>query len=158
MQTRVETKSRKRVRVAAGDIFAVPLDAEHQRFGYIRTYQDVDVGILPIISKACILSIAEMPTVSSVLDVFLFQDALKTGRWPRIGNLPFTDEESAWAPARKQVAASRPEVKMVVFRGHFIAAAKFGQYDELPLFQKFDEEDVIREILQRADEFLVMDS
>jgi len=158
MQTRVETKSRKRIRVAAGDIFAVPLDAEQQSFGYIRAYQDVDVGILPVISKARILSIAQIPTVGSVLDVFLFQDALKTGRWPRIGNLPFSDEASAWAPARKQVAASRPEVRMVVFRGHFIAAARFGQYDELPLFRKFDEEDVIREILQRADGFLVMDS
>jgi len=158
MQSRVETKSRKRVRVSAGDIFAVPLDAEQQSFGYIRAYQDVDVGILPVISKARVLSIAQLPTVVSVLDVFLYQDALKTGRWPRVGNVPFADEASAWAPARKQVAALRPDVKMVVFRGHFIAAAKFGQYDDLPLFQKFDEEDVIREILQRADGFLVMDS
>lgn len=157
MQTRVATRSGKRVRVAAGDIFAVPLDTEQKCFGYIRAYQDVDVGILPLISKARIPSIAQIPPVRSVLDVFLFQDALKSGRWPRIGNVPFTDEASAWAPARKQVAASRTDVKMVVFRGHFIAAARFGQYDELPLFQKFDEDDVIREIALRAAEFSVID-
>jgi hypothetical protein len=158
MPTRVEAKTRKRIRVVAGDVFAVPLDAEQQSFGYIRAYQDVDVGILPVISKACILSTAQIPAVNSVLDVFLFQDVMKEGRWPRVGNLPFADEASAWAPARKQVAASRPEVKMVVFRGHFIPAAKFGQYDELPLFEKFDEDDVIKEILRRADGFLVVGS
>ncbi|QNG73816.1 hypothetical protein EIELFIGP_02643 [Stenotrophomonas maltophilia] len=47
---------------------------------------------------------------------------------------------------------------MVVFQGHFIPAAKFGQYDNLPEFRKFDENDVIEEILRRSGDFLVFDS
>ncbi len=43
-------------------------------------------------------------------------------------------------------------------QGHFIPAAKFGQYDNLPEFRKFDENDVIEEILRRSGDFLVFDS
>ena len=154
----VETKPRKRVRVIAGDVYAVPLDAEHQSFGYIRAYRDVDIAVLPVLSRRRILSITQISTLNSVLDVFLFQDAIREGRWPRVGNVPFEDDASAWAPPRKQVAAIRPDVRMVVFQGHFIPAAKFGQYDNLPEFRKFDENDVIEEILRRSGDFLVFDS
>ena len=49
-----------------GDVFAVPLDKDELFFGYVRTYQDPDVAILPFISKGRMLRECELPNVGEL--------------------------------------------------------------------------------------------
>ncbi|KPM63214.1 hypothetical protein HB4184_14390 [Pseudomonas putida] len=137
----------------AGDVFAVPLNDEANSYGYIRAYRDVDVAILPVVSRNRILSIEELSTTCSVLDVFLFRNAIESGTWSKIGNIPFDCEDDEWAPPRKQVAKIRPDLKLVVHKGHFIPASKFGEYDDLAEFLKFEDQDIINEITKRKHDF-----
>lgn len=145
--------SMPRSQVRSGDVFAVPLDDEASTYGYIRAYRDVDIAILPVTSKNRILSIEEISTTCSVLDVFLFRNSIESGTWSKIGNIPFDCEDDEWAPPRKQVAKIRPDLKLVTHKGHFIPASIFGEYDNLAEFLKFEDQDIINEITKRKHDF-----
>ena len=145
-----------KTQVKSGDLFAVPLGDNDNTYGYIRAYRDVDIAILPIVSKNRILAVQEIPITSSAMDVFFFRNAIESGAWPKLGNIPFECEDDEWAPPRKQIAKIRPDLKVVVHKGHFIPASKFGKYDELPEFLKFEDQDVINEITRRKNKFTLI--
>ncbi|MFH6995671.1 hypothetical protein, partial [Flavobacterium sp. FlaQc-48] len=72
--------------------------------------------------------------------------SIEKGLWPLIGNIPFENEEEEWPGPRKQVSKIRPDVRMVVYKGHFISEEKFGEYDNLPEYKKLTDEHLIEEI------------
>jgi len=145
--------SRRKSRASPGDIFAVPLDADGAAYGYVRTYNDPDISIIPIISEGRILCMEEITCFRSFLDAFSLRTSIKSGAWPLVGNAPFNDPEAAWPPPMKQVSTTRPDVRLVVFKGHFIPEEKFGRYDDLPEFLKLKDGDVVESIVSNRRAF-----
>lgn len=139
------TQKKKR-EVKIGDVYAVPLDFFGKKHGYVRMYHDPDVAVLGVTSGSEFLTLDELSKYSSVMDVFCLRTAIEKGKWPLIGNIPFTSDENAWPGPRKQVSKIRPDLKLVVYKGHFIEADEFGGYDEYPEFKKFSDEGLIAEI------------
>ncbi|WP_447935189.1 hypothetical protein [Stenotrophomonas lactitubi] len=149
-------KPRKRIRVNVGDVFAVPLNMDELIFGYVRTYQDPDVAILPFLSKGRMLREYELPTLESFMDVLTIRTAVERGDWPRIASFPFPNEESSWAPPRRQLSTIRPDVRLVVVKGDFVPSEKYGEWDTLPALIKADIDQLKALILTSAAEFQVM--
>lgn len=149
-------KPRKRIRVNVGDVFAVPLNMDELVFGYVRTYQDPDVAILPFLSKGRMLREYELPTLESFMDVLTIRTAIERGDWPRIASFPFPNEESSWAPPRRQLSTIRPDVRLVVVKGDFVPSEKYGEWDTLPALIKADIDQLRALILTSAAEFQVM--
>ena len=143
----------KKLKAKPGDIFAVPLDSDGLSFGYVRTYNDPDIAIIPIVSEKRILKLGDITNTKSALDAFSLRKSIESRKWPLIGNIPFESVESAWPPPMKQVSKIRPDIRLVVFKGHFISEEKFGAYDDLPEFIKLKDEDVIQKILEKIGEF-----
>ncbi|HEL4245823.1 hypothetical protein I5U23_09725 [Stenotrophomonas maltophilia] len=146
-------KPRKRIRVNVGDVFAVPLDKSELAFGYVRTYQDPDVAILPFISKGRMLRECELPTLESFMDVLTIRTAIERCDWPRIASFPFPNEESTWAPPRRQLSTIRPDVRLVVVKGNFIPSKEYGEWDSLPELIKANIDQLKALILTSAPEF-----
>lgn len=138
--------NRTKHRVKVGDIYAVPLDTINQRYGYVQMYHDPDIAILGVTSSNLILSLDEIKKYPMVMDVFSLRTSIDKGRWPLVGNIPFENEDEAWPSPRKQVSKIRPDVRMVVYKGHFIREEKFGEYDNLPVFITMEDHDLIEEI------------
>lgn len=149
-------KPRKRIRVNVGDVFAVPLNMDELVFGYVRTYQDPDVAILPFLSKGRMLREYELPTLESFMDVLTIRTAIERGDWPRIASFPFPNEESSWARPRRQLSTIRPDVRLVVVKGDFVPSEKYGEWDTLPVLVKADVDQLRALILTSAAEFQVM--
>jgi hypothetical protein len=146
-------KPRKRIKVNVGDVFAVPLDKDDLVFGYVRTYQDPDVAILPFISKGRMLRECELPTLESFMDVLTIRAAIERGEWPRIASFPFPNAESTWAPPRRQLSTIRPDVRLVVVKGNFVPSKEYGEWDSLPALIKADIDQLKSLILTSAPEF-----
>ncbi|HDS1016384.1 hypothetical protein U0039_15670 [Stenotrophomonas maltophilia] len=149
-------KPRKRIKVNVGDVFAVPLNEVELVFGYLRTYQDPDVAILPFISKGRMLRDCELPTLKSFMDVLTIRTGIERGDWTRIASFPFPNEESTWAPPRRQLSTIRPDVRLVVVKGNFVPAEKYGEWDTLPVLIKADTDQLKALILTSAAEFQIL--
>lgn len=145
-------KSSRKVNI--GDVFAVPLDPIGRRYGYVRMYNDPDVAILGVVSGRDLLSIEELRSYPSVMDVFSLRTAIEKGVWSYVGNIPFENESEAWPGPRKQVAKIRPDLKMVVYKGDVISAEEFGEYDALPEWRKFTDEKLVEEIVSHPELFV----
>lgn len=136
-------------RIQAGDVFCVPLGKEE--YGYIRAYEGGnDFSIFNIISRK-ILNLSDIENVGKLdNDIDILTDKIKSGEWFKIGNLPL-NEHNKWAKPRKQLAPYwNPDVKYVLYKGQYILAKEFGQYDELPPLIKQEPEDTILYILSNA--------
>jgi len=140
------TTRKSKHKVQIGDVYAVPLDSSNQRYGYVRMYHDPDVAILAVTSGQQLLELAEVEKYPIVRDVGSLRTNIEKGQWPILGNLPFGSEEEAWPGPRKQVSKIRPDIKKVVFKGHFISAEKFGEYENLPVFTTLTDEELVEEI------------
>jgi hypothetical protein len=149
-------KPRKRIRVNVGDVFAVPLNMDELVFGYVRTYQDPDVAILPFLSKGRMLREYELPTLESFMDVLTIRTAIERGDWPRIASFPFPNEESSWVRPRRQLSTIRPDVRLVVVKGDFVPSEKYGEWDTLPVLVKADVDQLEALILTSVAEFQVI--
>lgn len=106
-----------------GQIVAIPLP--DKRFAYGKVFNDLDVGVYDFLSD-------EIETIKRVVkNKFLFYSvvtdrAIKSGAFIVIGEQPFSDEESAWAPA--MAAGIFPEdqtvgVLHIAHKGEFLGAA-----------------------------------
>jgi hypothetical protein len=133
-------------KVKIGDVYAVPLDTLNQRYGYVRMYHDPDIAVFAVTSSNKILSLDEIKNYPIVMDPFAMRTSIEKGLWPLIGNIPFENEDEAWPGPQKQVSKIRPDVRMVVYKGHFIREEKFGEYDNLPEYKKLTDERLIEEI------------
>ncbi|WP_075123072.1 MULTISPECIES: Imm26 family immunity protein [Burkholderia] len=152
----IRRKSKNEVRI--GDVYAVPLDPLNQRYGYVRMYHNPDIAILGVTSGKQLLSLDEVKKYPSVTDAFSMRTAIEKGRWPLIGNIPFASEDEAWPGPRKQVFRLRPDVRKVVFKGRYISAEEFGQYDDLPEDKKLTDERLIEEINENSNLFKHIDT
>lgn len=93
------TKSKstsKKQRYEVGQIVAIPLP--DKRFAYGKVFNDYDIGVYNLLSDEI------EPVERVVKKKFLFYNAvtdraIKNGDFIVIGEQPFPDEESAWAPA-----------------------------------------------------------
>jgi len=148
--------SRRKIKVNVGDVFAVPIDQNELVFGYVRTYRDPDVAILPFLSKGRMLHPSELPTLESFMDVLTLRTAIERGEWPRIASFPFESEESTWAPPRRQLSAIRPDVRLVIVKGNFVPAEKYGEWDTLPVHIKADTGQLQALILASSADFPVI--
>lgn len=136
-----------------GDIYAVPLDTTNTRYGYVKTYRGPNIAILPVISSGRLLNIEELRNFSGVRDVATSSYTIEKGKWPLIGNIPFATDDEEWPAPMKQVGKIRPDIKMVVYRGNYITAEKFGEYDNLPVFAWMSDEALINEIITSSGSY-----
>lgn len=143
----------KKLKVIPGDIFAVPLSSREPLYGYIRAYQDPDIAILPIVSRGILSNIMNFIELKSYQDILTIRKPMENGEWPKVASIPFPDEESTWAPPRKQVSDIRPDIRLVVSKGEFIPASIFGKFEELPPLVKLNSEALIQRILELSKEF-----
>ncbi|MBC3435925.1 hypothetical protein HU735_10920 [Pseudomonas sp. BW16M2] len=151
-------KNQKKIHVNIGDIFSVPLFGGSHVFGYIRAYQDPDVAILPIISKGRVLSKSELPSLVSNLDVSSLRNAIESGEWALIANIPFPDEESSWAPPRRQAPVFKADTRRtVIVKGQIISAEAYGEYDNLPMMIRLDDKGLKEQIERISTRFPVIE-
>lgn len=150
----IQKKPRRRIRINAGDVFAVPLSVDELIFGYVRAYQDPDVAILPFISNGRMLGEHEIPTLECHLHVASLRVAMERGEWPRIGRVPFEDEDSSWAPPRKQIIDFRPDVRLVIVKGQLVNAERYGEWDDLPEMLRRDDDGLKNLINDSKSDFL----
>lgn len=138
---------------APGDIYAVPLNERKTKFGYVRMYIEPNIAILPIISIGGLIKISDIKNTDTHTDCLSFRTAIEKNEWPQIGNIPFNDTDSAWPGPKKQVSKIRPDLRMVIHKGHLISEKEFGEYDSLPEFKKFNDLQLISQILALENEF-----
>lgn len=88
-------RPRKRVKVNAGDVVAVPLPMGG--FGFMRAMRDKAFEVRRLHAEAVIDAslFAESPVSHYVVGT---DDAIRRGDWPVIGSLPFASEDEAWGP------------------------------------------------------------
>ncbi|CRD53541.1 MULTISPECIES: Imm26 family immunity protein [Stenotrophomonas] len=150
----IQKKPKRRIRINAGEIFAVPLSADELIFGYIRAYQDPDVAILPFISKGRMLDEHEIPTLECHLHVASLRVAMERGEWPRIGRIPFEDGNSSWPPPRKQIIDFRPDVRLVIVKGKLVSSDRYGEWENLPEMLRRDDDGLKQLIIDAKPGFL----
>ncbi|MNC66040.1 hypothetical protein D3C75_1163950 [compost metagenome] len=90
------------------------------------------------------------------MDVLTIRTAIERGDWPRIASFPFPNEESSWAPPRRQLSTIRPDVRLVVVKGDFVPSEKYGEWDTLPALIKADIDQLEALILTSVAEFQVI--
>jgi hypothetical protein len=80
-----------------GSVVAVPLPGG--KFAFVKVFKEHDFGVYDLVSK-------QIEPLDKILKrkIAFFQSgtdsAIKSGRWPVVGEDPFPDEESAWGPPR----------------------------------------------------------
>lgn len=100
--------SSKKQQYKLGQVVAIPLP--DQKFAFAKVFNDFDLGVYDLLSDKI------EPLERVVQNNFLFFNAvtdraIKSGAFLVIGEQPFPDEESAWAPAMASgVFAGDPSV------------------------------------------------
>jgi hypothetical protein len=88
------SKEKRMILPGVGDVFQIPLS--NDRFAYGKVFRDASVGIYEKVFD----SVQGLPIESSfAFIVGLYDDILKSGIWPIIGNEPFDSQEAEWPPA-----------------------------------------------------------
>lgn len=90
-----EKKASSKQKYKVGQIVAIPLP--DGRFAYAKVFNDFDLGVYDFLSDEI------EPLERVVKNKFSYFNAvtdraIKSGAFPVIGEQPFPDEESAWAP------------------------------------------------------------
>ena len=91
------TKKKARHKYSVGSIIAVPLPG--RRYAFAKVFKNMALGVYDLVSK-------KVEPVSEVTKhkISFYQSAtdepIRSGEWPIIGEEPFADDESAWAPPR----------------------------------------------------------
>jgi hypothetical protein len=104
----------RRVRYKAGDVFAIPLG--EGRFGFGRLFRDTTVAVFSRISSD-ITDVADLCGAPVAFYAAVFDTAIRSGEWPKIGECPFPDPDNAWPPPRVIEDILRPGTFKVYERG-----------------------------------------
>jgi len=122
-QTMAKSKeTSKKQKYKVGQIVAIPLP--DKRFAYGKVFNDLDVGVHDFLSDDVVP--VERVVKKNILFYSVVTDrAIKNGAFTVIGEQPFPDEESAWAPA--MAAGIFPEDQSVgmlhiAHKGNFLPA------------------------------------
>jgi Immunity protein 26 len=92
----MKKESSKKQKYKVGQIVAIPLP-DH-RFAYAKVFKDFDLGVYDYLSDE--IESVERVVKNKILFYSAVTDrAIKSGAFSVIGEQPFPDEESAWAPA-----------------------------------------------------------
>lgn len=76
-----------------GNIYEIPLPNGKKAYG--RLYKEGVLGIY----KGVYNSLSELPLLEKYLFfVCVYEDILKDGKWPIVGNRSFENEEESWSP------------------------------------------------------------
>jgi hypothetical protein len=91
------TKKKGTRKYSIGSIVAVPLP--DGRYAFAKVFKDMALGVYDFLSDkippASEVAKRKIAFYHSVTDA-----SIKSGEWPIIGEEPFPDEDSAWAPPR----------------------------------------------------------
>src|SRR5437762_3139251 len=81
-------------KVRPGDVLAIPL--KDDRVAFCRILKDACIGVYRYLS----LSQDDLPPPGTeyLFIVGAYRDILTSGKWPRVGHVPFENEEEAWPP------------------------------------------------------------
>ncbi|WP_370015241.1 Imm26 family immunity protein [Peribacillus sp. B2I2] len=83
----------KKKRVKMGNVYAIPLPDKKYAFG--KVYKDACIGIYKEIGN----TMEELPKKEEFdFIVGVYQDLLKSGKWPLVDYREFPSEEEAWPP------------------------------------------------------------
>ena len=113
----------KKQKYKVGQIVAIPLP--DKRFAYGKVFNDLDVGVYDFLSDE--IEPVERVVKKKILFYSAVTDrAIKNGAFTIIGEQPFPDEESAWAPA--MAAGIFPQdysvgVLHITHKGHYLPAS-----------------------------------
>ena len=113
----------KKQKYKVGQIVAIPLP--DKRFAYGKVFNDLDVGVYDFLSDE--IEPVERVVKKKILFYSAVTDrAIKNGAFTIIGEQPFPDEESAWAPA--MAAGIFPEdhsvgMLHITHKGHYLPAS-----------------------------------
>lgn len=91
------TKKKARHTYTIGSIIAVPLP--DRRYAFAKVFKNMALGVYGFLSTK-VEPVSEVTTHK----IGFYQSAtdapIRSGEWPIIGEEPFADDESAWAPPR----------------------------------------------------------
>lgn len=113
----------KKQQYKVGQIVAIPLP--DKRFAYGRVFNDLDVGVYDFLSDE-IESIERVVKKNILFYNVVTDRAIKNGAFTVIGEQPFPDEESAWAPPMAMgIVPEDHSVGMlhIAHKGNFLPAA-----------------------------------
>ena len=80
-----------------GNVVAIPLP--NGKFAYAKIFDDCDFGVYEVISDG-ILPLSAVISSHIVIYQACTDSSIKNGEWKVIGEEPFIDPESAWAPPK----------------------------------------------------------
>lgn len=92
----IKSESSKKVKYKVGQIVAIPLP--DKKFAFGKVFNNFDIGVYDLLSDK-IESIEGVVTNRFLFHNAVTDRAIKSGAFVVIGEEPFPDEESAWAPA-----------------------------------------------------------
>lgn len=95
---------KKRHKYKVGHIVAIPLP--DGRFAFAKVFNDHDFGVYGLVSEK-IEPVEKIVEHQIVFFKAATDSAVISGEWPIVGEEPFPDEESAWAPP--QAAGNLPQ-------------------------------------------------
>ena len=82
-----------RKRIKLGDVFAIPLP--NNKFAFCRKFREACIAIYKYIGD----SIDDLPKTEDYQFILgVYDDVLKSGQWPLVGNRPFANDEESWPP------------------------------------------------------------
>ncbi|KEZ48578.1 Imm26 family immunity protein [Metabacillus indicus] len=130
----------KKRRVKVGNVHAIPLPNNKYAFG--KVYKDGCIGIYKQIGN----SIDDVPKDEEFnFIVGVYQDILKSGKWPLVAFKEFPSEDAAWPP-KMCVIDTISNTYSIYFKGEFYPATH-EECKNLELAAAWDEEHIIDRIL-----------
>ena len=104
------TKKANKPKYKVGIIVAIPLP--DGRFAYAKVFNDFDLGVYDLITDSI------KPIENVVRNKILFfqpvtDSAIRSGKWPIIGEEPFSNEDSTWGPPRAAGALPQQDLGIV---------------------------------------------
>ena len=91
------TKKRTRHNYGIGSIIAVPLP--DRRYAFAKVFKNRALGVYDLLSKK-VEPVSEVTKHKIAFYQSATDEPIRSGDWPIIGEEPFADDESAWAPPR----------------------------------------------------------
>ena len=108
-------------RYRVGDVFGIPIG--DGLWMYARVLKDASVQVYDEIYRAP-PHLAELSETSVLCSPGIFDSAIVSGEWKKLGNVPFADEQESWPPPKFIRDVLRPDCYRIYERGSVRPASK----------------------------------